>query len=295
MYILYASWNGETRSIKIITETSGEAGGCRLTYAGATGAESGTTTSKSATGLVAHESGFLLIPAGNSTHVFQFATGIPCPGAPTVDYMGQVYNTVQVYSQCWMKENLNAGSMISAIGEQTDNGIIEKYCYGDVADSCTKYGGLYEWHEMMQYVTTEGTQGICPPGWHLPSDLEWNILEGIADSEYGVRDSTWNGYGYRGFDAAKNLKTTTGWHAPGNGDDLLGFSALAGGRRLTSWPFDNLGKNGYWWTSTQDEIFYIWIRGMDFEHKQTYRFHYTNPQEFGNSVRCLRDHQIPAK
>ena len=61
---------------------------------------------------------------------------------------------------------------------QTNNDIIEKYCFGNLSASCTTlgYGGLYQWDEAMQYVTTPGTQGICPTGWHIPTIEEFEIL-----------------------------------------------------------------------------------------------------------------------
>jgi len=57
----------------------------------------------------------------------------------------------------------------------SNNSVIEKYCYNNEEDSCTKYGGLYQWDEMMQYTTEQGVRGICPAGWHLPTDEEWKI------------------------------------------------------------------------------------------------------------------------
>ena len=85
--------------------------------------------------------------------------------------------------------------MIHGTMEQSNNGIIEKYCYNNEPDSCTKYGGLYQWNEMMQYTTQQGAQGICPPGWHLPTDEEWKVLEGAVDSQYGIGDPEWDNCG----------------------------------------------------------------------------------------------------
>jgi uncharacterized protein (TIGR02145 family) len=63
-----------------------------------------------------------------------------------------------------MAENLNIGTRIDGANNQANNGTIEKYCYSDNTSNCDTYGGLYQWDEAMQYVTTEGTQGICPSG-----------------------------------------------------------------------------------------------------------------------------------
>ena len=92
---------------------------------------------------------------------------------------GQWYTTAQIGSQFWMAENLNNGIKIDSLTEQTDNGIIEKYCcrpYRDYPGGCDKVGGLYQWDEAMNYSTAEGTQGICMPGWHIPTDNDWQKL-----------------------------------------------------------------------------------------------------------------------
>ena len=73
-------------------------------------------------------------------------------------YEGQMYRTVQIGNQCWFKENLNVGTMIPGSQEMTDNSIIEKYCYENDPANCATYGGLYQWNEMMQYTTQQGTK-----------------------------------------------------------------------------------------------------------------------------------------
>jgi hypothetical protein len=74
-----------------------------------------------------HQSGITKAPESSHTYTFQFATNIPCPGAPIVEYQGQVYNTIQILSQCWLKENLNTGTFIPQNQQMSDNGILEKY------------------------------------------------------------------------------------------------------------------------------------------------------------------------
>jgi hypothetical protein len=110
------------------------------------------------------ESGFLDSPEANQDYVFQFATNIPCPGIDSVLYKGQWYHTIQIFSQCWMKENLNVGIMIQSSQAQTNNDTIEKYCMGDADYYCNIVGGLYFWDEMMKYTNENGGQGICPEG-----------------------------------------------------------------------------------------------------------------------------------
>jgi uncharacterized protein (TIGR02145 family) len=214
-------------------------------------------------------------------------TGVPCPGVPTVTYEGQVYNTVFIGSQCWLKENLNVGTMVNGSQNQTNNGTIEKYCYNNNTANCDIYGGLYQWNEMMGYSTTPGVQGICPPGWHIPTDDEWKILEGSVDSLYGVGDPIWNSTGWRGFDAGKNLKSSTGWISGGNGTDLYGFGALPGGNRYTNGSFYNLGNFGLWWSSSEDSGTYAWYRYLYYDFDGSIRNY--SYMSIGRSVRCLKD------
>ena len=80
------------------------------------------------------------------------------------------YPTVMIGNQCWMAANLNFGTVISAGLVQRDNCLAEKYCYNNSLANCSTDGGLYQWNEMMSYTTVEAVQGLCPPGWHIPSD-----------------------------------------------------------------------------------------------------------------------------
>jgi uncharacterized protein (TIGR02145 family) len=241
------------------------------------------------------ESGILDIPEESQTYTFQFATNIPCPGTPMVEYEGKVYNTIQVFSQCWMKENLNVGERINGIMEQSNNETIEKYCYNNEPDSCTKYGGLYQWNEMMQYTEESGVQGICPPGWHLPTDEEWKLLEGAVDSQYGIGDPEWDLYWEcRGYDAGTNLKTSSGWVGNGNGSDLFGFTGLPGGyRHYSGWGgyFQKVGGNGKWWTSTVLRFSFenAWYHDLYKFYPEVGRYH--DDMDYGFSVRCLRDEE----
>ena len=236
------------------------------------------------------QSGMLDTPAKSETFILQFATNIPCPGTPTVTYEGQVYNTIQILGQCWLKENLNVGSMINSNQNMQNNGVLEKYCYNDEEDSCTKYGGLYKWDEMMQYTTTQGVRGICPPGWHLPTDEEWKVLEGSVDSQYGIGNPEWDLEYFRGIDAGLNLKFISGWQRGGNGTDLVGFSGLPGGIRQNDSLFSGIGHYGFWWASTDYNNDEAWHRRLRFNNPGVSRYYsdlYHKGYSF--SVRCLRD------
>ena len=232
--------------------------------------------------------------------VISFASGMgqPCPDTPTVEYEGQTYNTVQIGTQCWMAENLNIGTKINSTtgGQlQTNNGIIEKYCFNDITAYCDIYGGMYEWREAMQYVTTEGAQGICPIGWHIPTDNEWKILEGTVDSQYPVGDPVWDAEGWRGLDAGGNLKEAgiSHWNSPNEGaTNESGFTALPGGyRHGTFGYFLYVGALGYFWSSSQMLTSYAWFRNLKYSSANVNRYNYS--KEYGFSVRCLKDTLAP--
>lgn len=293
-------WKGQSSSIKIIQANSYSE--CSLEYIGR---ESSSPQLKATEDIQSFffnlgddllyigytdtlQSGMLGAPEENETNTFQFTTNIPCTGTPTVTYEGQVYNTIQIFSQCWLKENLNVGTMIDGNDEMEDNGTIEKYCYDNEPDSCTKYGGLYQWDEMMQFTTEQGTQGICPPGWHIPTDDESKILEGAADSHYMIGDSEWDLTELRGWDAGDNLKTTSGWRNGENGTDLFGFSLLpTGSRNWSDGVFLEVGGYGYWETSTDYDNNTKWYRAFGHGLSKIYRDH--SHKRNGAGVRCLRD------
>jgi uncharacterized protein (TIGR02145 family) len=202
------------------------------------------------------------------------------------DRDSQTYTTVQIGTQCWMAENLNIGTMVNGYQDQQNNGTIEKYCYDNDPANCNTYGGLYQWREMMQYTTTQGVQGICPPDWHLPTDAEWMVLEEEVESTTGVN---WDTTGWRGTDAGGNLKEvgTTHWLSPNNGaTNSSGFTGLPGGYRYTNGTFDQLTYDGYFWSSSEYGSS-AWRRGLNYDNAQVAR-HYTY-KTFGFSVRCVRN------
>lgn len=97
---------------------------------------------------------------------------------------GIVYKTVKLSDQWWMAENLKFGVLRNSKTPQYDNLIIEKYAYNNDPENIDKYGGLYQWDEAMDYSTEEGSQGICPPGWHIPSNEEWQNISMNAPGAY---------------------------------------------------------------------------------------------------------------
>jgi uncharacterized protein (TIGR02145 family) len=167
--------------------------------------------------------------------------------------------------------------MITGATTSTNNGIIEKYCYNNDESNCAVYGGLYSWDEMMQYVTTEGTQGICPAGWHLPSDAEWTMLTTyLGDS----------------IDGGKMKEAgLTHWASPNyRATNESGFTGLPGGLRNNDGLFYHRTLEGYFWSSTPSSFpdpndAQSWY--LDYNNKFATRVSAYN--YYGYSVRCVKD------
>jgi uncharacterized protein (TIGR02145 family) len=188
---------------------------------------------------------------------------------------GKQYTTVKIGDQCWMAQNLNIGVMLSGSYIAADNGIIEKYCYNDNEDNCSIYGGLYMWNEMMNYVTTEKTSGICPAGWHIPSDAEFKKLE----ISLGMTPEAANLDSWRGSDQGTQLKTG------GNS----GFNALLSGCWAGPGSFMLLNSYEYLYTSTESGT-EAWRRCIRLSSANVGRYN-TFPKLYSFSVRCIMDFQ----
>lgn len=93
-----------------------------------------------------------------------------------INYGGKIYNTIQIGDQWWLRENLQIGIMIPGNRDATDNGVIEKYCFNNDSVNYRNYGAYYQWNEAMQYSTIPGARGICPEGWHIPTNEEFQKL-----------------------------------------------------------------------------------------------------------------------
>ncbi len=225
---------------------------------------------------------------GDVNASFTWSNPIGC-GYELVDSRdGQTYRTVKIGNQCWMKENINIGTIINSNSNSTDNSAIEKYCYNDSTKYCDIYGGLYQWDEMMQYVTTEKTQGICPTGWHIPSDREWYTLENFIDPT--IVDP--NLAGGRGTDICGKVREAgiAHWTSPNTGaTNSSGFTALPGGYLEGSF-FDGIGVIADIWSSTlnADSEPSPWARL--FSKSTNYSARVTLYRNFDRiSVRCLKD------
>jgi uncharacterized protein (TIGR02145 family)/uncharacterized delta-60 repeat protein len=229
--------------------------------------------------------GYLIKMFADDELIYPGSSSFTCGDVFTDPRDEQMYNTVQIGEQCWMSENLNFGTMIMGTEEMTNNGIDEKYCFDNDLANCETYGGLYQWDEIMQYASNPGAQGICPEGWYIPTDSDYKILEGIADSQYPVGDPIWDESGWRGFDVGLNLRSQSGWSV--NGTDAVGFTLLPGGGRNVSGTFFFLGIYATLWTSSEDTPTHSWWKGMWSPQDDTYRNYETKLT--GMSIRCIKD------
>jgi len=174
----------------------------------------------------------------------------------------QPYNTISIGAQCWMAVNLNFGGRILSSSMQRDNCVVEKYCLNDLAANCTASGGLYQWDELMQYDATQGSQGLCPPAWHVPSENEWNVLFGF-----------YLGNGFAG--------------APLKYSGYSGFNALLSGIRFNNanWNFDSFAS--FFWSSTSHGPAKAWAHAMNFPDQSAAYYPANRSDAF--YVRCIKN------
>jgi uncharacterized protein (TIGR02145 family) len=162
------------------------------------------------------------------------------------------YKTVKIGEQVWMARNFYCD-------------VPDSKCYSNDSINCKKYGSLYNWERAMT---------ICPRGWHLPSNAEWDVLIKFAgDSSAGTK-----------------LRATNGWSSssgiPPN-TDAYGFSALPGGYGTYGGYFYDGNTNGGWWSSSESSKDQAYFRYIYYNYEDTYYYNYDKSLLF--SVRCLKD------
>jgi uncharacterized protein (TIGR02145 family) len=194
----------------------------------------------------------------------------------------KAYNAVLIGTQKWMAENLN----YNATGSR---------CYGDNTgddsqNRCATYGRLYNWATAMANSASSnknpsGVQGVCPSGWHLPSDAEWDALMKV------VNPSCSNGANCA--NAGTELKAASGWNTGSGymaGTDDYGFSALPGGNGYSSggsFSNANVGSYGYWWSASEGNSESAYSRRMRYNYELVSWGDYDKYYLF--SVRCVKD------
>jgi len=203
-------------------------------------------------------------------------------GTTVTDVDGNVYNTVTIGTQVWMKENLkttkyNDGTLISYITDNTAwTTAGAAYCWynNDATTYKATYGALYNWYAIDP--ANNGTKNVCPVGWHVPTDDEWTILITYLGGETV---------------AGGNMKEsgTTHWVTPNTGaNNSIGFTALAGGYRFdVDGTFVHIDRYCDWWSSNAFGANYAWSYYLWYENTMALRGY--AGKQYGASVRCIRD------
>jgi uncharacterized protein (TIGR02145 family) len=224
------------------------------------------------------------------------ASAFLCGLSTISDIDGNVYNTVLIGGQCWMKENLKTTK-----DAQGNN--INRHCYDNKIEWCELYGGLYTWYTVMNgsgssNTNPSGVQGICPTGWHLPSDDEWSQLVAYVIAQGFPNSNVTNGAG-NALKSCRQVNSPLGgdcntsehprWnaHSTNYGFDEFSFSSFAAGYLSTDGTYYALSAYGNWWTSTQYSFTNAWYRRM---YNENGYVNTLNTTKYGGySVRCLRD------
>jgi len=195
-----------------------------------------------------------------------------CGGLLTDVRDGKTYKTSLVGGKCWMAQNLAYGTIIDGqTTPQTDNCINEKYCLPADA-TCSQYGGLYQWDELMRYASTTGNQGVCPPEWHVPTEAELQLLvNNISVAVISPADAL----------AGSFMK-----------DPLLnpGFFALLKGLYYinNTWSFTTGSLTAtMYWSSTVNGTERALARGLNIFNPSMSRYDGSRMNAF--SVRCVKD------
>ena len=326
-YVMTARQNGQTSSIKMVCNGGGN--GNRIEYTGNGGNASYACATQPKSGSKYNTShpftfgdqmeyvGYAVINGSEmeSDHISQVQNasqsfvlqfdvsqaqdGQPCPGAATVtDIDNNTYNTVQIGNQCWMKENLRtmryANGTSIPLGTSTSTITSYRYNPNNNANNVPTYGYLYNWPAVMHGASSSssnpsGVQGICPNGWHVPSDAEWTQLTNFvsSQSQYQCGSSSSN--------IAKALASTKGWNSSTNNcavgnnsstNNATGFSALPAGY-YTYGLYDDFGYCANFWSATEYGNYDAYGRYLDCDYAYVYRNF--SSKNFGFSVRCVRD------
>lgn len=205
--------------------------------------------------------------AVDSTATESIEINQPVPENIVMDVEGNIYTTVKIGEQIWMQQNLR----VSVAPDSTE---IASLVYGNNPDNEETYGRLYSWNAAMNGSTAEKAQGICPVGWHIPSDGEWKELEiylGMTQQEADITNN-WRGAGI-------------GYKLKQGGES--GYEAVYAGRYIGNGRYDLLNQYEYIWTSTEfgDNA---WRRCLRSGVGTVGRWN-TFPKSYGFSVRCIKD------
>jgi uncharacterized protein (TIGR02145 family) len=197
---------------------------------------------------------------------------------------GKTYKKITIGTQTWMAENLN----YAASGSKCGNG---RYLSDSNTESCDAYGRLYTLATAMDNSTAASgeVRGVCPSGWHLPDNAEWDELYRYADGTSGAESP------YSSSTAGRYLKAKDGWNncgPTGSGksylcEDTYGFSALPGGDGYANGSYNYVGDYGGWWSANEYDSGLAYHRNMNHNSESA---GWSNRYEDGLfSVRCVQD------
>ena len=223
---------------------------------------------------------------GNTTCANKYISITGCGGQTSLSYDARTYDLVEIGGQCWFADNLATdqyrnGELIvteldNATWSSTSSGAYA-YPNNDPTYDAT-YGKLYNWF------TTVDSRGLCPTGWHVPTDCEWMSLEGSLGMTVAEQETT----GVRGTGIGGMLKATTNWASPNSGaTNVSGFTGLPGGQRSSNGGYFYFDSGGYWWSSTNYGPALGYYRALMHNSSKVQYLGWN--KQHGFSVRCIRD------
>jgi uncharacterized protein (TIGR02145 family) len=238
------------------------------------------------------------LSVGGQNCTFSRSVNANTNSGSVTDASGNIYPTITIGSQVWMKENLRTtkysdGSNIPFVPDNTqwsnnwkNRASLPMMCWynNDQATyAANKFGALYNWFAINP--TTNGNKNLCPTGWHVPSDAEWNILIAYLDPSYNP-----NGQGTQSTIAGGMMKSTGAqyWQPNYSASNTSGFSGLPGGYRYYfDGVFDFQNIRGNWWSSSESSNSSAWVRNM--QNVSGYIFRNGSEKEIAFSVRCIKN------
>ena len=220
-----------------------------------------------------------------------------------IDVEGNTYAIVKIGKQWWMAENLKTS-------KDAEGNEIQRYCYDNDTTNCKLYGGLYRLNTALNGAQSSnknpsGVQGICPAGWHFPSNAEWmQLIDHVVAQGFSNDENDQNGAGNalkscRQVNSPLGGDCNTTQHPRWNEDtesgynhhgfDKFGFSGLPGGKMDLMGGFSYLVGHGYWWCSTllDHRLDYTNLIHLKYSKGRVSQSSTTSGN--GGSVRCVRN------